>query len=58
MRMRDRTAFAFGLLVLPLAGIGLWKVYGDINWKLVMFSIPAVLILVAVGILLLSRRSN
>lgn len=58
MRMRDRTAFAFGLFAVTLGGVGLWKVYGQVDWKLVTFSIPAVLILVAVGVLLLSRRPN
>lgn len=54
----DRTAFAFGVLALALAGFALWTVYGQVDLKLVGVLGPIVLIVAGVGVLLLSRRHN
>lgn len=56
--MRDRTAFTFGALALALAAVALWQVYGEIDWKTVLKGTPALLILIAVGVLFLSRRRH
>ena len=54
----DRTAFAFGVLALCLAGLALWTNYGHVDWRLAGLFTPAVLIVIGAGMLLLSRRNN
>ncbi len=54
----DRTAFAFGVLALGLAGLALWTNYGHVDWRLAGLFTPAVLIVIGAGMLLLSRRNN
>lgn len=56
--MRDRAAFAFGVLALALAGLGLWTSYGIVDWRLVGFLAPAGMVVIGVGMLLLSRNHN
>jgi uncharacterized membrane protein YfcA len=55
---RDRTAFAFGVLALALAGLGLWNSYGHVDWQLVGALAPAGMVVIGVGMLLLSRNHN
>ena len=54
----DRAAFAVGISALVLAGIGLWAAWGHVEWHLVGFLVPAVLIVIGVGMLLLTHRKN
>lgn len=55
IRRADVTALVVGLLLLILAGLGLWMSFGIVNWALVGVGAP--LALVAVGLLgLLSSR--
>jgi uncharacterized membrane protein YfcA len=54
----DRTAFAFGVLALALAGLGLWNNYGNVDWHLVGLLAPAGMVVIGVGMLLLSRNHN
>lgn len=54
----DRTAFAVGISALLLAGLGLWSAWGEIDWRVVGFLVPAALIVIGVGMLLLSQRRN
>ena len=44
----DVTALILGLLVLTVAGLGLWMAFGTVNWSIMGLAIP--LALVAVGI--------
>jgi uncharacterized membrane protein YfcA len=55
---RDRAAFAFGVLALALAGLGLWNSYGHVDWHLVGILAPAGMVVIGVGMLLLSRNHN
>ncbi len=55
---RDRAAFGFGVLAVALAALGLWTAYGQVQWRLVGIAAPIALVVVAIGILLLSRRHN
>ena len=55
---RDRAAFAFGILALSLAGLGLWNNYGIVDWHLVGLLAPAGMVVMGVGMLLLSRSHN
>ncbi len=52
----DRAAFAFGILALALAGLGLWTSYGHVDWRLVGVIAPAGMVVIGVGMLLLSRN--
>ncbi len=54
----DRAAFAFGVLALALAGLGLWTSYGHVDWHLVGLLAPAGMVVIGVGMLLLSRKHN
>ncbi|MBN9106542.1 MAG: hypothetical protein J0I14_16245 [Propionibacteriaceae bacterium] len=54
----DRTAFAVGISALLLAGLGLWSAWGQIDWRVVGFLVPAALVVIGVGMLLLSQRRN
>ncbi len=54
----DRTAFAVGISVLVLAGLGLWSAYGELDWRAVGFLVPAALVVIGVGMLLLTRHRN
>jgi uncharacterized membrane protein YfcA len=56
--MRDRAAFAFGVLTLALAGLSLWTVYGHVDGKLVGILVPAAMVIAGIGVLVLSRRHN
>ena len=55
---RDRAAFAFGILALGLAGLGLWNSYGHVDWHLVGVLAPGGMVVIGVGMLLLSRNHN
>ncbi len=54
----DRAAFAFGVIALALAGLGLWNTYGHVDWNLVGILAPAGMVVIGVGMLLLSRNTN
>jgi len=54
----DRAAFAVGVSALVLAGFGLWSTWGHVDWRVVGFLAPAVLIVIGVGMLLLTHRKN
>ena len=54
----DRAAFAVGVFALVLAGFGLWSAWGHVDWRVVGFLAPAVLIVIGVGMLLLTHRRN
>ena len=54
----DRTAFAVGISALVLAGLGLWSAYGQLDWRVVGFLVPAALVVIGVGMLLLTHRKN
>ena len=56
--MRDRAAFAFGVLALALAGLGFWTTYGHVDWSLVGLLAPAGMVVIGVGMLVLSRNHN
>lgn len=51
----DIPALVVGLLGLMLAGLGLWRAFGAVNWSLVGVAIPLVLVLVGLLGLVLSR---
>lgn len=55
---RDRAAFAFGLLALVLASLGLWSAYGRVDWQLAGMLAPVVMVVAGIGILVLSRRPH
>jgi uncharacterized membrane protein YfcA len=55
---RDRAAFAFGVLALALAALGLWNSYGHVDWHLVGVLAPGGMVVIGVGMLLLSRNHN
>jgi len=55
---RDRAAFAFGVLALALAGLGLWATYGHVDWRLVGVLAPAGMVVIGIGMLVLSRNHN
>jgi hypothetical protein len=54
----DRAAFAVGISALVLAGLGLWSAWGDVDWRVVGFVVPAALVVIGVGMLLLTHRRN
>lgn len=54
----DRAAFAVGVSALVLAALGLWSTWGHIDWRIVGFLVPGVLIVIGVGMLLLTHRRN
>lgn len=54
----DRTAFAFGIAALVLAGLGFWASYGQINWQTVSLLAPVALVVIGVGMLVLSRAKH
>lgn len=54
----DRTAYAVGLSALVLAGLGFWSTWGLVDWRVVSFLIPAVLVVIGIGMLLLTQRRN
>jgi hypothetical protein len=54
----DRAAFAVGVSALLLAGLGLWSAWGQIDWRVVGFLVPAALVVIGVGMLLLTQRRN
>lgn len=55
---RDRAAFAFGVLSLALAGLAFWTAYGQVNWRLAGLLVPAAMVVVGIGVLMLSRRHH
>lgn len=54
----DRAAFAVGISALVLAGLGLWSAWGTFDWRVVGFLVPAVLVVIGVGMLVLTDRRN
>ncbi len=54
----DRAAFAVGISALLFAGLGLWSAWGQVDWRIVGFLIPAALVVIGVGMLLLTQRRN
>ena len=44
----DVTALVLGLLVLTIAGLGLWMAFGTVNWTVMGLALP--LALVAFGV--------
>lgn len=54
----DRAAFAVGVSAVVLAALGFWSTWGHVDWHVVGFLVPAVLIVIGVGMLLLIHRKN
>lgn len=54
-RRTDVTALVVGLVCLVLAGLGLWRAFGTVNWAWVGVGTPLVLVLVGLLGLMLSR---
>jgi hypothetical protein len=54
----DRTAFAFGVIALALAGFGFWAAYGQIDWRVAGLMVPIALVVIGAGMLLLHQPKN
>jgi hypothetical protein len=54
----DRTAFAFGVAALAIAGLALWSNYGHIDWRIAGLLAPISLVVIGVGMLLLTKTHN
>ena len=54
----EPTAFAVGISALLLAGLGFWSTWGRLDWRIVGFLIPAALVGIGVGMLVLTQRRN
>lgn len=54
-RRTDVPGLVVGLLLLVLAGLGLWTAFGTVNWAWVGVATPLVFVLVGMLGLMLSR---
>ena len=43
---------------LALAGLAFWTAYGQVNWRLAGLLVPAAMVVVGIGVLMLSRRHH
>ncbi len=53
----DVVALVVGLILLAWAGLGLWLAFGSVDWALLGVALPALLVVLGLLGLLLSRRT-
>lgn len=51
----DRAAFAFGMVAIAIATLGLWASYGQIDWRIVGMAAPIALVVIGVGMLAMTN---
>lgn len=54
----NRISFIVGALAIVLAGLGLASHYGGLDWRLLGVIVPLLLVVIAAGMLLLTRKTN